>query len=177
MALASTVLTCRSPPSIVPVKQSVRKTTELSSATPHGSRGGAQEPRRPGQNPCAGFSLVEVLIAIMLLTLVYAIAMPSLAATRVRASVHNSKHVVLSNISLARTAAIRFGRLAVLKLDPEGDRIWVEVDTTLAGSGAVRGDQRQGRRLYRGSRRERGAALTPVSRFPARRRPLPAGRP
>jgi len=72
----------------------------------------------------------------MLLSLVYAIAMPSLASTRVRASVHNSKHIVLSNVSLARTAAIRFGRLAVLRLDSEDDRIWVEVDTTLAGSGA-----------------------------------------
>ena len=108
----------------------------MSSATPQGTREGAQEPRRPGQNPRAGFSLVEVLIAIMLMALVYAIAMPSLAATRVRASVHNSKHVVVSNISLARTAAIRFGRLAVLQVDSEGDRIWVEVDTTLAGSGA-----------------------------------------
>ena len=84
----------------------------------------------------AGFSLLEVLIAIMLMTLVYAIAMPSLAATRVRASVHNSKHIVISSISLARTAAIRFGRPAVLRLDSQSDRIWVEVDTTLAGGGA-----------------------------------------
>jgi Tfp pilus assembly protein FimT len=72
----------------------------------------------------------------MLLSLVYAIAMPSLAATRVRASVHNSKHMVVSSISLARTAAIRFGRPAVLRLDSESNRIWVEVDTTLAGGGA-----------------------------------------
>jgi type II secretory pathway pseudopilin PulG len=92
--------------------------------------------RKTSEASTAGFSLLEALIAIMLLVLVYAIAIPSLASTRVRAAVHNSKHVVLSSISLARSSAIRFGRPAVLRLDSQGDRIWVEVDTALVAGGA-----------------------------------------
>lgn len=91
--------------------------------------------RRASDASRAGFSLLEVLVAIMMLVLVYAIAIPSLASTRVRAAVHNSKHVVLSSISLARSAAIRFGRPAVLRLDSQGDRIWVEVDTSMVAGG------------------------------------------
>jgi prepilin-type N-terminal cleavage/methylation domain-containing protein len=99
------------------------------------SRGSAQDPQRCWRDDRAGFSLIEVLIAILLVALVYAVAVPSLASTRVRAAVHNSKHVVLSSISLARSSAIRFGRPAVLVLDSRGDRIWVEVDTALVAGG------------------------------------------
>ena len=108
----------------------------MPSAANRHCRGSARHPRCAGRDSRAGFSLLEALLAIMLLTLVSAIGLPALADTRVRASVHNSKHAVLSSIALARTAAIRFGRPAVLRLDSRSDRVWVEVDTTLAGGGA-----------------------------------------
>ena len=69
--------------------------------------------------------------------LVYMIAMPAIARTRISASVHNSRHTVASAIHLTRAMAMRFGRPAVLQLDADRDRVWVEADTTFAGGGAV----------------------------------------
>jgi type II secretion system protein H len=85
----------------------------------------------------AGFSLLEVLITVMLLSLVYAIAIPSIGRTRVEASVHNSAQAIIGTLSLAKAAAVRFGRPSVLRLDSDRDRLWVEIDTTVAGSGAT----------------------------------------
>ncbi len=56
---------------------------------------------------------------------------------RVAASVQNSKAAVVSAISLARATAMRYGRPAVLQIDAAGDRVWVEVDTTLVGDGSA----------------------------------------
>jgi prepilin-type N-terminal cleavage/methylation domain-containing protein len=83
-----------------------------------------------------GFTLIEIVIVVVMLALVYAVAVPAIARTRVSASVHNARHVMVSSIALARTTAIRFGRTAVLHLDEENDRVWVEADTTMAGTGA-----------------------------------------
>ncbi len=73
----------------------------------------------------------------MLLALVYAIVIPSIGRTRVHASVHNSTQTLLSTIALAKASAIRFGRPSVLRLDTSRDAIWIEIDTTAAGSGTV----------------------------------------
>jgi hypothetical protein len=73
-----------------------------------------------------GFTLIEIMIAL-----------PSLGRSRVSAAVHNSRHAVVSSLSLARAMAMRYGRPAVLHIDSENDWLWVEVDTTLAGSGAA----------------------------------------
>jgi len=85
----------------------------------------------------AGFSLLEVLVTLVLLSMIYAIAIPSIGRTRVKASVHNSSQAVIGAISLAKAAAVRFGRPSVLRLDSSRDRVWVEVDTTLAGTGRL----------------------------------------
>ena len=83
----------------------------------------------------AGFTIIEIIIALVLVSIVYAIALPSIGRTRVSASVHNARHVVVSSISLARATAMRFGGSAVLRLDAANDRLWVEADTTLSKSG------------------------------------------
>lgn len=94
-----------------------------------------------GHGPAArrehGFTVIEVIIAMALVALVYAMALPSIGRTRVHMSVHNSKHMVVSSISLARATAMRFGRTAVVRLDADGDRIWVEADTTLEQTGVL----------------------------------------
>jgi Tfp pilus assembly protein FimT len=77
------------------------------------------------------------MIALVMLAVVYAIALPAIGRTRVSASVHNARHALVSSIALTRATAIRFGRSAVLRLDSEHDRVWVEVDTALAGGGKV----------------------------------------
>lgn len=77
------------------------------------------------------------MIVISLLALSYAVALPAISRTRITAAVQNSRHVVVSSVSLARATAIRFGRPAVLRLDLDADRLWIEVDTTTAGQAAA----------------------------------------
>lgn len=77
------------------------------------------------------------MIAVVMVALVYAIAVPAIGRTRVSASVHNARHALVSSISLARATAIRFGRTATLRLDSDRDRVWVEADTTMAATGEV----------------------------------------
>ncbi|MGD2215234.1 MAG: GspH/FimT family pseudopilin [Gemmatimonadales bacterium] len=85
----------------------------------------------------AGFTLLEIMIALVMVAVVYTIALPAIGRTRVSASVHNARHALVSAISLTRATAIRFGRTAVLRLDSDHDRLWVEADTTMAGTGEV----------------------------------------
>ncbi len=77
------------------------------------------------------------MVALVMLAAVYAIALPAIGRTRITASVHNAKHVVVSSITLARATAIRYGRPAVLRIDAAEDRVWVEADTTVAGTGTL----------------------------------------
>lgn len=84
-----------------------------------------------------GFTLIEVIVALAMVAAIYVIALPAISRTRVTASIHNARHVVVSSIALARATAIRYGRPAVLRLDASGDRVWVEADTSLAGTGVV----------------------------------------
>jgi Tfp pilus assembly protein FimT len=77
------------------------------------------------------------MFTLILLALVYAIAVPSVMNARVSASVHNAKYSVVSSVQLARATAIRYGRPAVLRLDASEDRVWIEVDTTVAGAGVM----------------------------------------
>lgn len=84
----------------------------------------------------AGFTLLEIIIAIVLMGMVYAMAVPAIGRARIAAAVHNSRHVVVSSISLARATAMRFGRPTVLRLDASEDRLWIEADTSVSG-GAV----------------------------------------
>ncbi len=94
--------------------------------------------RRQRANVCgrAGFTIVEVLLTLVLLAAAYAITLPLLSRGRISASVHNARHVTISSLALARATAVRFGRPAVLRLDTAGDHLWIEADTTLAGSRA-----------------------------------------
>lgn len=75
------------------------------------------------------------MIVLAMVAVVYAIAVPAIGRTRVSASVHNARHALVASISLTRATAIRFGRSAELHLDNEHDRVWVEVDTAMGGSG------------------------------------------
>lgn len=77
------------------------------------------------------------MVALVMMAMVYAIALPAIGRTRITASVHNAKRVVISSIFLARATAIRYGRPAVLRIDAAEDRVWVEADTTMAGTGSV----------------------------------------
>jgi prepilin-type N-terminal cleavage/methylation domain-containing protein len=81
----------------------------------------------------AGFTLLEIIMALVLMGIVYAMAVPAIGRARIGAAVHNSRHIVVSSISLARATALRFGRLTVLRLDASEDRLWIEADTSVSG--------------------------------------------
>ncbi len=100
-------------------------------------RAALSRPGPPAAPPTAGFTLLELLIVVVMLGLVYGVVMPPIARARLEAAVHNARYEVVSTISLARATAIRYGRRAVLRIDAEGDRLWIEVDTTVAATGAV----------------------------------------
>ena len=77
------------------------------------------------------------MVAVVMLAAFYTLALPAIGRSRVSASVHNARHALVSSIALTRATAIRYGRTAVLRLDSEHDRVWVEVDTTMAATGEV----------------------------------------
>ncbi len=93
--------------------------------------------RRVGAFGQAGFSAVELVLTLLILGVLYGTAQPSIMRMRTSASVTSGRQVVASTLSLARATAIGFGRSTVVRLDAAGDRIWVEADTSAAGSGAV----------------------------------------
>ncbi|NIR76335.1 MAG: prepilin-type N-terminal cleavage/methylation domain-containing protein [Gemmatimonadetes bacterium] len=93
--------------------------------------------RPPRPDHARGFTIIEIIIALVMVAAIYLIALPTLSRTRVTASIHNARHVVVSSIALARATAIRYGRPAVLRLDAAGDRVWVEADTSMAATGVV----------------------------------------
>ncbi len=84
-----------------------------------------------------GFTLVEILLVIIILGVASAIAVPPLGRMRVSASVQNARSSVISVVSLGRATAMNYGRPATVHLDSNADRVWVEVDTTLAGDGSA----------------------------------------
>jgi Tfp pilus assembly protein FimT len=77
------------------------------------------------------------MVALVMMAMVYAIALPAIGRSRITASLHNAKQVVISSIFLARATAIRYGRPAVVRIDSDRDEVWVEADTTVAGTGSV----------------------------------------
>lgn len=84
---------------------------------------------------CRGFSLLEMLIVISLLAIVSAIAYPRLYTLHGRRSVAKAADKFISHYGLARSAAMQFGRTSRLYLDATSGRVWIAVDTSLAGSG------------------------------------------
>jgi len=83
-----------------------------------------------------GLTLLEVLIAIALLSILLAIGVPSMQAARARGSVRDAADRFVSTYSRARSLAIQGGGIAKLRMDDTTGRFWVEVDTT-KGTGGV----------------------------------------
>jgi len=80
-----------------------------------------------------GFSLADLLIALVLGSVLLAVAGPSLADLQRRTAVRTAADEFMATQLGARSAAIKYGRLAELHLDNSTARFWIQVDT--AGSG------------------------------------------
>ncbi len=81
-----------------------------------------------------GFSLAELMVVLILIGVAVAIVSPSIGRTFRRTGVRASVDEFASTHSLARSAAVRYGRLSELHIDATNGRFWVEVDTSSTGT-------------------------------------------
>lgn len=77
----------------------------------------------------AGFTLVELVFAVAMLSILVAIAVPLTASYRARRAVNDAADTFVAATSRARSMAIRSNRLAVLHIDASNGRFWVEANT------------------------------------------------
>ncbi len=80
-----------------------------------------------------GYSLLELITVLVLTGLAAAIATPPLASTYKRTATRTARDQFVSAHSLARSMAVRYGRVAELRIDAANTRFWVEVDTSSIG--------------------------------------------
>ena len=97
------------------------------------------DPMRRPQTPMkeSGFTLMEVIIVVAFVSLLAGVAFPRIAGVQSRFAVRGAVTAFMSAHSLTRATAIRAGGVAELHIDATNDRFWIEVDTTLAGSGVM----------------------------------------
>ena len=81
----------------------------------------------------AGFSLAEQLVVVTIVGLLAVIAAPSFSdALHSRAASAASDQFVMAH-GLARSTALRYGRVSELHIDPNAARFWIEIDTSGLG--------------------------------------------
>ncbi len=93
--------------------------------------------QRPQGMNRAGFTLLDVILVISVVSVLAGMTFPRIADVRARFAVRGAVTAFMSAHSMARATAIRLGTVAELHIDPTNDRFWVEVDTTVAGSGVM----------------------------------------
>lgn len=91
----------------------------------------------PGTGWSAGLSLVELLIVVTLVGIAALTAGPLTRDLRDGQAVRQAMDRLVSRHALARSAAVRHGRVAELHIDGGTDRFWVTVDTSAAGTGVL----------------------------------------
>ena len=82
-----------------------------------------------------GFSLLELIITMSLLAVIAAMGTPRLSGELRRRTTQVAVDQFVTAHSLARSTAVRYGRVAQLHIDAPTRRFWVDVDTTGNGAG------------------------------------------
>jgi prepilin-type N-terminal cleavage/methylation domain-containing protein len=82
-----------------------------------------------------GFTLLEIIIVLCVLSIVAAMGAPKLSAALRRRTTQTAATRFATAHSLARATALRYGRVAQLHIDPATTRFWVDVDTSANGVG------------------------------------------
>ncbi len=83
--------------------------------------------------PRAGFTMIELLVVMAIIGLLAVIAAPSFTdALHKRETSAASDQFVMAH-GLARSTALRYGRVSQLHIDPENAKFWIDVDTSGRG--------------------------------------------
>jgi prepilin-type N-terminal cleavage/methylation domain-containing protein len=81
----------------------------------------------------AGFSMIELLVVVTIIGLLTVIAAPSFTdAMHKRETTAASDQFVMAH-GLARSTALRYGRVSQLHIDPNNAKFWIDVDTSGRG--------------------------------------------
>ena len=82
-----------------------------------------------------GFTVVEIIITMSLLAVLAAMGTPRLSGALRRRTTQTAVDQFATAHSLARSTAVRYGRVAQLHIDAATRRFWVDVDTSANGIG------------------------------------------
>ncbi len=85
----------------------------------------------------SGFTFMEMIITISFVGLLAGVAFPRIANVQTRFALRGAVTAFMGAHAMTRATAIREGGVAELHIDASNNRFWVEVDTTLAGSGVM----------------------------------------
>lgn len=83
----------------------------------------------------SGFTLLEIIITMSLLAVIAAMGTPRLSGALRRRTTQTAVDQFATAHSLARSTAVRYGRVAQLHIDASTRRFWVDVDTSANGIG------------------------------------------
>jgi len=73
----------------------------------------------------SGFTLIESIIAIVIISAVLTLAMPKVKEYILHETVRSARREITTHLARSRATAVYRGCRAVLHLDPTNDRVWV----------------------------------------------------
>lgn len=84
-----------------------------------------------------GYTFPELILTVTVIGTLASISFPSINETRERMALRSATAEFITAHSLARAAAMQYGRVSRLVIDASGARFWVEIDTTTAATGTL----------------------------------------
>lgn len=82
-----------------------------------------------------GQTTVDLIVVLIVFSAMAGTAFPKMFKHQAKYAVRHAADEFVSLYQTARTVALRSGRVAQVRIDPDNDRFWVEVDTSLARIG------------------------------------------
>ena len=81
----------------------------------------------------AGLTITELMVMMVMLAILLGLAIPRIDNWMRRARLKSAVAELTTAHFLTRSAAMRYGRPAALRIDAANGRFWVEIDTSVAG--------------------------------------------
>src|SRR5690606_945434 len=100
---------------------------------PHSPEPGEPGRRRPGTGPRRGFTLVELVVAFVVLAVMAAMAAPAfLASPRPPAALDDAQGRLQALFRLARDSAVRSATPVTVVIDSASGRVWLDARARLS---------------------------------------------